>query len=58
MTKIHVNGVTHYTRARNLACGIRVHNRSLDSVLKMYIEATEREVDCMACIAEESGSEG
>jgi hypothetical protein len=58
MTRMHVDGITHYARARDLACGIRVHDRSLDAVLRMYVEAAEREVDCMACIAEESGSGG
>ena len=57
MTGMHVDGITHYTRGRELACGTLVHDRSLDAIVNMHVEAIGRDVDCMACIAETSGNE-
>lgn len=55
---MRVNGVTHYAGGRELACGILVRDRSLGAIMAMYVGAIGHEVDCMACIAKTSGSEG
>ena len=52
-----VNGVTHLIRAGycdKMACGLVVFDRTLDTVAKMYVEGTGRDVDCMTCLVAEA----
>jgi hypothetical protein len=50
--KLHVDGITHRARGHGLACGMIVHDRSLDAIVTMHAEGASREVDCMACVAD------
>ena len=52
-----VDGVTHLIRAGyydKMACGLVVFNRTLDSVMKLFVEGTGRDVDCMTCLVTEA----
>lgn len=55
-----VDGVTHLggTGSRHaMTCGLVVYDRSLDAIMKMFVEGTDRDVDCMTClVAEARGS--
>lgn len=54
-----VDGVTHLTRAMyydKMACGLVVYDRTFASVMKMYVEGTGRDVDCMTCLVIEARS--
>ena len=48
---IHVDGVTHASIGRGLACGLEVFDRHLNAIMRMYDDAVGREIDCMACVA-------
>lgn len=50
-TKLYVDGITHYAKGAGTACGKAVYDRTLDHVVKLYVEGASREVDCMACVA-------
>lgn len=52
-----VDGVTHLVCAGyydRMACGLVVYNRTLDTVMKMFVEGTGRDVDCMTCLVTEA----
>lgn len=55
-----VDGIVHLGGAGShdaMACGLVVYDRSLDAIMKMFIEGSGKDVDCMAClVAEARGS--
>lgn len=52
-----VDGVTHLGGAGShhaMACGLVVYDRSLDAIMRMFVEGTDRNVDCMTCLVAEA----
>lgn len=52
-----IDGVVHLLRAEyvdKMTCGLVVYNRTLDSIIKMYVDGTCRDVDCMTCLVAEA----
>lgn len=54
---MRADGIVHLIRAGyydKMACGLIVFDRTLDTVIKMYVEGTGRDVDCMTCLVAET----
>lgn len=48
---VHLGGVGIHGA---MACGLAVYDRSLDAIMKMFVEGTDRDVDCMTCLVAEA----
>lgn len=53
-----VDGVVHLAGEGGshgaMACGTVVYDRSLDAIMRMYVEGAGRDVDCMTCLVAET----
>lgn len=52
-----VDGVVHVGGSAPrgaMACGLVVYDRSLDAIMKMYVEGASQDVDCMTCLVAEA----
>ncbi len=52
-----VDGIVHFANAKpssKLPCGLVVFDRSLESIVQMYVEGAGRDVDCMTCLVAEA----
>jgi len=52
-----VDGIVHLGGAGShdaMACGLVVYDRSLDAIMRMFVEGSDRDADCMACLVAEA----
>lgn len=52
-----VDGVVHGGGAMPrglMACGLVVYDRSLDAIMKMFVEGYNKDIDCMTCLVVEA----
>lgn len=52
-----VDGVVHNGSFGHMACGIEVFDRSLNAVIKMFVDGSDKDVDCMTCLVMEARDE-
>lgn len=49
-----VDGVVHNGGTGKMACGLLVFDRSVDAIVKMFVEGVGKDVDCMTCLVIEA----
>lgn len=52
-----VDSIVHFANSGPggvLPCGLVIFDRSLESIMQMYIEGAGRDVDCMTCLVMEA----
>lgn len=52
-----VDGVIHNGSDGKMACGLVVFDRSMDTIVKMFVDGACKDVDCMACLVAEAREE-
>ena len=45
-----VDGVVHNGSNGEIACGLIVFDRSMGTIVKMFVEGVGKDVDCMTCL--------
>ncbi len=56
-TPLMVDNMVHNGVLGALACGIIVFDRSLEAIVKMFVDGAGKDIDCMACLVAEAREE-
>ena len=52
-----VDGVVHNGSNAEMACGLIVFDRSMNTIVKMFVEGASKDVNCMSCLVAEARNE-